>query len=150
MENFANNDQFLIIVKPHPNEDTLEYEKIIKQFSANNFKIIQGDLFELIHISSLVLSVFSNIMTDALCFEKPVIRVTFDNIKHTVPYEESEVILSTNLEDMITNITTLLNNNQLQIDLKKNLPQFLKEQNNIPVQNPESIIENLIKNYVKS
>ena len=102
------------------------------------------------YIIQILRSVFSNIMTDALCFEKPVIRVTFDNIKHTVPYEESEVILSTNLEDMITNITTLLNNNQLQIDLKKNLPQFLKEQNNIPVQNPESIIENLIKNYVKS
>ena len=68
LENFANNVQFLIIVKPHPNEDTLEYEKIIKQFSANNFKIIQGDLFELIHISSLVLSVELSSMNNISSF----------------------------------------------------------------------------------
>lgn len=146
LENFVNKEQFMIILKPHPNENTSVYEKILKQFSSKNVKIIQGNLFELIHISSVVVSVFSNVMTDALCFEKPVIRVTFDNIQHTVPYEEFEVVLSTNLENLIPNIFDLLNNKQLRAKLKKNLQKFLKEQNNIPVQNPELIIENLLTN----
>lgn len=146
LENFANKEQFMIILKPHPNENTSVYEKILKQFSSKNVKIIQGDLFELIHISSVVVSIFSNVMTDALCFEKPVIRVTFDNIQHTVPYEEFKVVLSTNLENLIPNIFDLLNNKQLRAKLKKNLQKFLKEQNNIPIQNPELIIENLLTN----
>ena len=59
--------------------DITIYEEILASFSPSNAKIIQGNLYELIYLSSLIVSVFSSTMLDALCFDKPVIRVKFEN-----------------------------------------------------------------------
>ena len=144
LENFGNNSEYELILKPHPNENIEIYKKILDDSSINNARIITDDLFELIHISSIVISVFSNIMTDALCFKKPVIRVTFDNIKHTVPYEKFNVILSSNLDDLPNNIEKIFSNQTIIVNLQKNLPDFLLEQNNIPENNPNSIIDKIL------
>ena len=134
-----------MILKPHPNENTSVYEKILQKSSVTNAKIINDDLFELIHISSLVISVFSNIMTDALCFEKPVIRVTFDDIEHTVPYEKFNVVLSSNLDNLKLNIHKIIDDKNLLNMLQKNLFEFLQDQNNITEQEPNSIIDKIIE-----
>ncbi|MCV0430374.1 CDP-glycerol glycerophosphotransferase family protein [Nitrosopumilus sp.] len=144
LENFGNNSEYELILKPHPNENIEIYKKILDDSSVNNARIISDDLFELIHISSIVISVFSNIMTDALCFEKPVIRVTFDNIKHTVPYEKFNVVLSSNLNELSNNVKRILSDQSIISDLQKNLPAFLLEQNNIPENNPNSIIDKIL------
>ncbi len=145
LENFGNNNDFVIILKPHPNENTASYEAILKEIDVDNARIIQGDLFELITISSVVIAVFSNVMTDALCFEKPVIRVKFDNIEHTVPYDKFGVLVSTNLDGMVAEIHKIINNEDYRKNLKKNLPQFLNEQNNIPNENPELILKKILE-----
>jgi UDP-N-acetylglucosamine 2-epimerase len=145
LENFGNNHDYVLILKPHPNENTSVYEKILQKSSVTNAKIINDDLFELIHISSLVISVFSNIMTDALCFEKPVIRVTFDDIEHTVPYEKFNVVLSSNLDNLKLNIHKIIDDKNLLNMLQKNLFEFLQDQNNITEQEPNSIIDKIIE-----
>jgi CDP-glycerol glycerophosphotransferase (TagB/SpsB family) len=145
LENFGNNSDYVLILKSHPNENTSIYEKILDDFHISNAKIVNDDLFELIHLSSIVVSVFSNIMTDALCFDKPVIRVTFNEIEHTVPYEKFGVIQSTNIENLTSNIVNLLTDNDLKLKLKINLKQFLKEQNNIPEKDPELILDSILK-----
>lgn len=146
LENFGDKDEFTIILKPHPNENISIYEKIQKKFDIDNAYIIQGDLFELIYLSSVVVSVFSNIMTDALCFGKPVVRVTVDGIEHSVPYEKFSVVLSTDLDGLVKTIDEVFNNDKLRENLKKNIPKFIKEQNNIPEDNPEETLKKILEN----
>ena len=145
LQNFGNRDEYTIILKPHPNENTSVYENILKEKDVNNARILQGNLFELIHISSVVIAVFSNVMTDALCLEKPVIRVKFDDVEHTVPYDKFGVVVSTDLDGMVPEIHKILDNEDQRKNLKKNLSQFLKEQNNIPVENPDLILEKILE-----
>tara|TARA_B110000495_G_C22370927_1_gene241181 strand:+ start:93 stop:482 length:390 start_codon:yes stop_codon:yes gene_type:complete len=125
-------------------ENTLVYQKILHNVSIDNAKIINEDLFELVHISSVVISIFSNIMTDALSFKKPVVRITFDNIEHTVPYEKYDVVLTSNIENLQFNIKKILNDKNILNQLQKNLFNFLDYQNNISEKDPNSIIDKII------
>ena len=82
LDNFGGNDDYFLILKPHPTEYDIElYQEILNNSSFDNAKIIQDDLFELISISSILVSVFSTTMIDALCFQKNSIQVIFDNVK---------------------------------------------------------------------
>jgi len=145
LENFSNKPNYKIILKPHPSENTTIYEKIIAQYNVSNFQIIQGDLFELIHVSSLVISVFSNSMMDAICLKKPVIRVTFENVAHVVPYDEFGVVVSIELNDLTNSIEEIFNDRKLSEKLAKNRGEFVKFINNIPECQPETIIKKLLK-----
>ena len=145
LENFGNSNEYTIILKPHPNENTSVYENILIEKNVNNARILQGDLFELIYISSVVIAVFSNVMTDALCLEKPVIRVKFDDVEHTVPYDKFGVVISSDLDGMVPEIHNILDNADQRKNLKKNLSQFLKEQNNIPSENAELILKKILE-----
>ena len=145
LKNFGNKNEYTIILKPHPNENTSIYETILKEKNVNNAQILQGDLFELIHISSVVIAVSSNVMTDALCLEKPVIRVKFNDVEHMVPYDKFGVVVSTNLDGMVYEINKIIDNENERKNLKKNLPQFIKEQNNIPSQNTELILKKILE-----
>ena len=144
LENFQNNDDWIVILKPHPTEKINVYEKILKNYNAPNFKIIQDDLFELIYISTLVVSIFSHAMMDAICLKKPVIRVTFDNFKHVIPYDENGVIISTELKDLQHWIHEISTNPKIIEKLQRNQPDFVKQQYNIPEENPDKIINDLL------
>lgn len=144
LKNFAGSKDWIIILKPHPTENTAVYEKILKNFDAPNFKIIQGDLFGLIYISSVVISIMSGAMFDSICLKKPVIRVTFGDFKHGIPYEKFQVVTSTELDKLTFCINEVVNNNKISDKLKKNRVHFIKEQYNIPEEDPEKILTNLI------
>lgn len=144
LENFAGNKNITVVLKPHPHEITSEYEKTLDKFKAPNFHIIQGDLFELLHLSNLVISVFSTSMMDAITFRKPVIRVVFDNFQHSIPYDQFGVVIPTNLDNLVDSVEKLLNDKKLQEELEKNRIKFIKEQYNIPENNPQKTIEQLL------
>jgi len=145
LEHFSNKENYQIILKPHPSENTSIYEKILDQHNASNFKIIQGDLFELIYTSSLMISVFSNSMMDAICLKKPVIRVTFENVSHVVPYDEFGVVISTKLNELTTNIEEIFNDRKLVAKLSKNRVEFVRFLINIPEYKPETIIKTILE-----
>jgi len=145
IKNFSNNDNFVVFLKPHPSENSELYEKMISQSNASNFKVIQGNLFELIHISDVVISVYSNSMTDALCLKKPVIRVTFDNIAHIIPYDKFEVVVSCELQNLIKEIKNIITDKSLRDKLSKNRDDFVRELYNIPEHNPELILDEIFK-----
>ena len=44
LQNYGGKNDFFIILKPHPSENSTVYEKLIKEYDAKNFKIIQGNL----------------------------------------------------------------------------------------------------------
>ena len=145
LDNFGGNDEYFLILKPHPTEyNTDVYQNMVKQFSCKNAKIIQGDLFELISLSSVVTSVFSSTMIDALCFQKHVIQVVFDNVKWPVPVEESGVILLSELRQLSENITKIFEDENLRNSLLKNTSDFIKNHYSIPEDDPSSIIQDVL------
>ena len=138
LENFSNNNDYFIILKPHPSEKNIEvYKKIIAKYGSKNIQIIRGDLFELLHLSSVVVSVYSTTMIDALCFKKPVIQVKFQTEIHPIPFEKYDTVLTSTISSLSDNIFTILNDDKLRNKLSKNRDIFLKEQYGLPEQNPQ-------------
>jgi len=150
IENYSNKNDYVIILKPHPTENPESYEKMIEKHKAKNFKVIQDSLFELIHISDIVISVYSNSMMDALCLKKPVIRVTFDNIQHIIPYDEYGVVVSCELNELSKEIENILSNKKLREKLSNNRVKFIKDQYNIPESNPELLLDKILNDVTKN
>jgi len=145
LENFANKNNFYLVLKPHPSENISAYEKILNELQVSNAKIIQGELFEMIYTASVVISIASTTILDAICLRKPVIRVKFKNVTSPIPYDEYGVVLSSELDVLSKNIESLVNKKDIQDDLLKNGFQFIKEQYNIPEEDPQSILESILK-----
>lgn len=146
LKNYANSKSYFLILKPHPREKNVSiYENLIQQYNANNAKILQDDLFELLYISDLVLSFFSNALLDALCFEKPAIRVKFGSYQHPI-FDNSEALLSTSLDDLPKTINQVFNNSKIRENLILNSKSLIKEQLNIPIPNPRIILDDILIN----
>ena len=144
LEKFGNKEEYALILKPHPQENVEIYQKTLGEFKSKNAHIIQGDLYELIYLSSVVISIFSTFMLDSLVLKRPVIRVEFDKIGATIPYDEFGVIISTSLEDLEEKIHHVLYNEEVRNDLSKNRDRFIKDQFNIPEDNPKLVLKKLL------
>ena len=141
LEHFSDNDNFTIILKPHPHEDVSEYEKILKNSKSTNFFIIQGNLQELLSISDVVVSNYSTVILDALAMKKPVIELKWNDIDENMS-QQSSLIESVEIQDLKIKILSILEN--FNIDEKK----WLKTMNdffNIPFD--ESKIKSLLMKY---
>jgi len=146
LKNFSGKNNLFIILKPHPSEKNISiYEKISKNYHSNNIKILRHDIFELIQLSSVVVSVFSSTMFDSLCFNKPVIRIKFQNEEPHV-LDESNAIITSDLNNMYQNILKILNNPELKSSLEKNISEFVKEHYGIPENHPELILKKILEN----
>jgi len=145
LDNFGGNDEYFLILKPHPTEyDVKVYREILKKYPFDNAKIIQNDLFELISVSSILVSVFSTTMIDAMCFQKNSIQVIFDNVKWPISIDESGVILESKLLHLSENIINIFKDKNLQNSLSKNGVDFIKNHYNLPENDPLSIITRII------
>jgi len=144
VKNFANKENYQIILKPHPAENTQLYENILKKNNCSNIKIIQGNLLELIYMSSMIVSIFSSTMLDALCFKKPVIKVNFGNA-YSTPLDGYGVVINSELDDLQKNIQMIVTDDKIRNKLKKNCFQFIKDSYNIPEQKPESILKKVLE-----
>ena len=98
LKNFASKDDYYIILKPHPDENIEIYKKILESYPNSNAQIIDGDLFELIHLSSLVLSIISTVIIDALSLKKHVIKIDF-GFSNPI-YDDTNSIVKSRLEDL--------------------------------------------------
>ena len=147
LKNFSGNKNFFIILKPHPGEDTSIYKKILHHFDSSNVKIIQGNTLELISISSIVISVYSSVIIDAICLKKPVVEVKFDNAESPIPLEKLGVVISSNLDCISEKIHEILQNDKIRNNLLKNRDTFLREYYNIPEDkhNLEKILSSILQ-----
>lgn len=146
LENFSNKEDFYLILKPHPRENPVTYEKILNEFNPSNAQIIREDLLELIHISSTVISIMSTTIFDSVCMKKPVIQLKFDNSYSTPLDDYPDVVLNCELSNLLENIQRLLSDEEIQLKLYTNSRKFIKESYNIPEKNPELILKELLKN----
>ena len=142
---FKNDEKIFLVLKPHPSEKNISvYEKLISKHSSLNSCIIDGDLFELLHLSSVIVTVFSSVMIDALCLKKPVIRVKFPGDINTI-FDESNSIISTKIDSLSSNILELFSSKQLSKDLLTNSISFVQAHYGIPENDPQKIIKNIIE-----
>lgn len=145
LESFSNNEDYFVILKPHPQEKNIEiYQNLLEKYDARNFLITHESLFELLHISSIVVSIFSTTMIDALCFDKPVIQVKFQNQSHTIPFEEYNAVIGCSLSEITKNIINSLDDDQILNKLSVNRKKFLKDQYGLPENEPKKTILELI------
>jgi len=145
LENFGNNENYYLILKPHPTENSLTYEKILEKFNCTNAKIIQGNIFELIFISSLIVSIFSTIMFDSMCLKKPVIKVKFEDSYSSLLDEFTNVVFSSDLASLSRNIQKVLTNSEIRNNLLRVSAEFTKNSYNIPEENPRDILKDVFE-----
>ena len=149
IKKFGNNKNFFLILKPHPQEqDVSIYENTVKKYNCNNTVITHHSIYDLISLSDIVLSVFSTTMIDALCFQKPVIKVKFGNEKNPL-FDTNDVIVNSNLISLSKNINSIFSNSNEKI--KNNLFEFIKDQYSLPENNPSNILQYILsKNMEQS
>lgn len=142
---FKDNDEYFIILKPHPTETNISvYEEIQDNIKNKNSLIIQHDLLELIQISSFLVSIVSSSMFEALALQKLVIQVKFKNEIHPI-FDNANVVSTTTLSTLSKTITNLKNDESLQNELKLNAKKFVKQHYGIPEDDPYSILKKILK-----
>jgi hypothetical protein len=143
---YNNNDSFFIVVKPHPDENIEVYKKIIKKYNSNNFKIIQDDLFQLVLISDVVISIFSTVLMDSISLGKMTIRVKFPGSTVPIPYDDYNVLFSSDLPSLSDSIKKILNDGTLRKNLTENRLLFLKYIYGIPNYNINEQLDSIFNN----
>lgn len=142
---FKNNKNIFVVLKPHPTEKNVSvYENLISENSVSNASIIDGDLFELLSISSVTITVFSSVMIDSLCLKKPVIRVKFPGDTNLI-FDHSNAVLTTDIDSLSSNILELLSSKQLTKEIISNSIDFVKDHYGIPETNPKNILQTILK-----
>jgi len=137
---FKSNNDYFIILKPHPLENINLYQKILSEEKNNNVKIIQGNLFELFLISNVIVSNPSTVIIDAIMSKKYVIELKWDEIDEKyLKFENFGVIFPSRLENLYENIDNVLTNSNIRISLEENRPIFLKNIFNFPMDEKKSI-----------
>ena len=144
LEQFRNKMEFLVLIKPHPRDDIKFYEKILEENGVSNARIIQGNLLELLFMSSVVVSTFSNAIMDSLCFKKPIVQVTFDNLEVHLPHDSFDAVIKTTLSNLSNDIKEILSNDDKRTALIKKAEYFTKKCYNIPEKNPREILEKIL------
>lgn len=76
-----------VIIKAHPQEDLKALEKLISPTDACFAKAVQDvDIYELIKLSDVVITMDSTVGLDALIMDKPLMVVNFTRRKDLIPY----------------------------------------------------------------
>ena len=146
LTHYANQQNFFLIVKPHPDEDPKIYEKIAEKFNASNILVTKQSLYEFVYISNVVLSMFSTTIIDSLCFKKPVIQIEFDDVESPIPFSQLGVTIPTNLDNLSEKIDHVLSHDYEKQHLLENSTKFIKDLYNIPEHQPDLTLKEIFKN----
>lgn len=148
LEKFGNNEHITIVLKPHPGEDISLYQEILdKKNHYINIRIIaEENILELIQISTIIISLYSSVIIDALCMKKPVVQIKFDDEESPIPLEKYNVVIQTKLEHLDEKINDLLSKPELTIELNKNSAEFIKFLYDIPESHPQKILDKILNN----
>jgi len=144
ISDFNDRTDYVILIKLHPLDSPSKYEKLLK--SLMNFKIINGNILELILLSDVVISTYSTTILDAMALQKPVIQIKSDNENFVMPFDNYNCVLSSNLSEMTLKIDKLLTDKKLRETILQNGNQFIKKYYNIPLDNLQEKINSILNN----
>jgi len=144
ISDFNDQTDYVILIKLHPLDSPSKYEKLLKNIM--NFKIIDGNILELILLSDVVISTYSTTILDAMALQKPVIQIKFDNENFPMPFDNYNCVLSSNLSEMMLKIDKLMTDKKLRKTIIQNGNQFIKKYYNIPLDNLQEKINSILNN----
>lgn len=146
LKEYAKDENYLVIIKPHPTEDNMNYynEQISKN-NCKNFVIMRDDLFELLFLADVVICYFSTVLIDSVTLSKKTIQVVLGESDFGIPFKEYGVIIISDLDSLNTNISKLLSDSNFQQSLMNKREDFVKDQFNIPNEDPSKQIESLLR-----
>lgn len=118
-----------LVVKLHPNEKADRFDKIIKKEGWDFASITESvDLYELINISDVVITINSTVGLEAIIMGKRLISVTPSKRKDLVPYVEYGVALGAQKKEEIENaIKNLLYNNDAKKKIDAARESFVRD-----------------------
>jgi len=89
IESMSELSEFFLIIKMHPNEeDESIYQKIAEKFDNTSYLILKdANLYELIHVSDLVIISYSTVGLETMIMSKPVISLNLMGL-----HDESSMI----------------------------------------------------------
>lgn len=128
---FKYNDEIIFLIKPHPSENLQIYENFLNS-NTKNFKLIQGNILELIMLSDGVVSNTSTAIVDAITLKKPVIELKWKNWIDL--FGESNIVLFSELDEMKENIQKILNDNYLNDELLSRYSKYVNDHYNLPIE----------------
>ena len=125
---FAAHQDVVGILKPHPREDFSDYFNYIDKIEN---LIILGDnlsnkqlLYDLLSISNIVVTMYSTVSVEALCFKKTVISLDFTNLDNLLPIVDGKTVFKcTEYQSFYTKLEELLSNGYILSvnDVEKNI-----------------------------
>jgi len=141
IDEFKNDDKIIFLIKPHPAENLDVYKNYFHD-DIRNFKLIQGNIIELIMLSDAVISNTSTTIIDAISLKKPVLEVKWKNWADF--YGESNVVLLSEIHDLKENIQKILDEDYLNQDILSKYDAYIKDHYNLPIE-PKQLNEILTK-----
>ncbi len=97
-----------LIIKLHPNEDLKNFERVVKNEDKTCITMLaKTDLYRLIQISDLVVTIDSTVALEALMIGKPLVAINLSKRPYLAPYIERNVALGAFSKDQIENTIEL-------------------------------------------
>lgn len=99
-----------LIIKVDPYEDVRPYKNVIKVSSSDNAVVVKDfNIYTLIFLSDLVITLDSTVGIEAMIFDKPLITVNFTKRQDRVPYAKKGAALGVyNVTEIATTIKKAL------------------------------------------
>ena len=94
---------YLILLKPHPNQNIEELDKIVK--NSNNFLMLSSNVGvnEYIYFADIVISFFSSLLIEAKVLNKKIIRIYEGDI-YNDPLNNKDIGVLTRIDDLVYTI----------------------------------------------
>ena len=116
-----------VTIKLHPTQDSvIDVQKIVKELLPNAKISKNGNTYDLIANSDVVITPPSSVITEAMILDKPVFLFKFLEGDSGIPYEKYGAVLATEKENQIdAKIEQILFDQKTRVDLKAGRKKFL-------------------------
>lgn len=140
---FRNDETILFLIKPHPNENLQPYKKLLKN-NIRNFKLIQGNILEILTLSDVLISNSSTVIMDAVSLKKPILEVKWNN--WIDQFGESDVVLFSDITELKNNVLKIIDRFYMNEKILSKYDICIKDHYNFPIgyNDLEEILSKLI------
>jgi CDP-glycerol glycerophosphotransferase (TagB/SpsB family) len=139
-----------LVIKLHPVEDGELQRKMIAERKLKNVLIIKNELYEILSVCDILMSINSTVAIEATILDKPVIIVNLADIPDWMPYVESGVARGVYRKgDLTPAIKDVLENSEVREKLKENRKKFVYEHAYIQDGKATERVVNLIEKMIQ-
>ena len=130
--NHLNDDDTVVLVRPHP-QDIVGQSQFEQMFPKKNFKCSQGNIFEDLFVSDLVVVTYSSVGVEAALFEKPILLVNVVDEKGSSPFGdiqrfmiENELARQVHIGKLIQEINSIKKGELWKVEESTKRQEFLR------------------------